>query len=443
MGAVGGGGYALNAGAVLGQYRIVWPLGKGGMGQVYEVEHTTLGRRYALKLLPEDFVRSPNALERFKREAKVMANLEHPHIIRVDEFGETDGRYWLRMELAGGLRPAENGGQRTEDGLVTLADLAKANAGKLPQETLLPILKQVLDGLAYAHARGAVHRDLKPSNILLTTNHTNAHEKAASAEKKCIAKIADFGLVKLVGEEWVKSMVELSVQRSMSMGDERTVAGDSAGTSTQSLLGTYEYMSPEQKRGEEADARSDIYSVGLMIYKLLTGEELGMRTPSQLDLSLDKGWDELVLKCLESKTERRFQSVNELGSQLSEIRCQKPDGDVFDPKTHESHAKEADHECTRINTNEKRWSGLSEHATEKPREESVPLPPSIKSQLLFSVKMGGVAVILFFLGIVVPFMASFNPIEVFGLGVIMAVVTVFIVAAMLKKHVLKFKGGRI
>ena len=117
------------------------------------------------------------------------------------------------------------------------------------------------------------------------------------------AKIADFGLVKLVGEDWVKSMVELSVQRTMSIGDERTVAEGhdlgSTGTSTRSLLGTYEYMSPEQKRGEEVDALSDLYSIGLMVYKLLTGRELGMRTPSQIDSTLDKGWDELVLTALE------------------------------------------------------------------------------------------------------------------------------------------------
>ncbi|NLX26680.1 MAG: SUMF1/EgtB/PvdO family nonheme iron enzyme [Lentisphaerae bacterium] len=326
-----GSGYALNAGDVLGQYRVVRQLGRGGMGQVYEVEHTTLGRRYALKLLPQDFVQSAQTLERFKREARVMANLEHPNIIRVDEFGETDGRYWLRMELVEGVRLKSEIGNLKPEKCVTLADLAKSMGGKVPQEVLLPILKQVLAGLDYAHSRGAVHRDLKPSNILLTTplspggsNGAKIHEKASavrSEANKFIAKIADFGLVKLVGEEWIQSMVELSVQRSMSLGDERTVAGDSDGTSTKSLLGTYEYMSPEQKRGEEADARSDIYSVGLLVYKLLTGEELGMRTPSQLDSKLNRAWDELVLRALEARPERRFQSVTKMMAALKPMEC--------------------------------------------------------------------------------------------------------------------------
>ncbi|MBT3328247.1 MAG: protein kinase, partial [Gemmatimonadales bacterium] len=94
-----GSGYTLREGSTFGQYRVVRPLGRGGMGEVYEVEHTTLDLRYALKLLPTDFTSRPGALERFRREAKVMATLSHPNIIKVDDFGETDDRYWLRMEL--------------------------------------------------------------------------------------------------------------------------------------------------------------------------------------------------------------------------------------------------------------------------------------------------------------------------------------------------------
>lgn len=348
-------------GTVFGQYRIIRLLGRGGMGEVYEAEHTTLGRRYALKLLPVEFTSRPGALERFRREARVMAALEHPNIIRVDEFGETEGRYWLRMELAEGLRQPEVGGQRSEvsndpasrishpASCVTLADLAKAHGGKLSQDTLLPILGNILDGLAYAHARGAVHRDLKPSNILLAQNiaedrgqRTEVSQSPSTINQQLAtgsltAKIADFGLVKLVGEEWVKSMVELSVQRSMSIGAEKTVVAgddrDSKGTSTRSLFGTYEYMSPEQKRGEEADARSDIYAVGLMIYKLLTGRELGMRTPSQIDPSLDKRWDAVILQALEENPDDRFQSVSELRSQLSGISCQESGSGTANERT--------------------------------------------------------------------------------------------------------------
>lgn len=361
-----GNGYALHPGDVLGQYRIVRQLGRGGMGQVYEVEHTTLGRRYALKLLPEDFVQSANALERFKREAKVMANLEHPNIIRVDDFGETDGQYWLRMELASGARVKLETGNGKLENCVTLAELAKAAGGKVPQEVLVPILHQILEGLSYAHAHGAVHRDLKPSNILL--------QASGNTLESSVAKIADFGLVKLVGEEWVKSMAEISVQRSMSMGDQPTLAGDgasgSAGTSTQSLLGTYEYMSPEQKRGEEADARSDIYSVGLMIYKLLTGEELGLRTPSQLDASLDKGWDELVLRALEARPEKRFQHVAEMTAALPTI-----DGCASVPKNVDAASSRVPHE--KPVENPSGGTKLEASSTMKSPEAAAPDQPTI------------------------------------------------------------------
>jgi formylglycine-generating enzyme required for sulfatase activity len=312
-------GYTLAVGLSLGQYRIVRPLGRGGMGEVYEAEHTTLGRRYALKLLPADFDRSPEALDRFRREARVMANLEHPNIIRVDDFGEADGRYWLRMELAEGLSPSEVGDRRaeadgSEDGrIVTLADLAEAYGGRLPQETLLPILRQVLQALDYAHGRGAVHRDLKPGNILLTAGTREKRGAVSAVVETCTAKISDFGLVKLIGEEWMQSMVKLSVQRSMSMGDARTigVGSDPEGSSTRSMLGTYEYMSPEQKRGEEADARSDLYAVGLMCYRLLTGRANVLKLPSRIDAELFPAWDDFVEQALEEEPGQRLQSAKE------------------------------------------------------------------------------------------------------------------------------------
>ena len=291
------GGYTFSVDAMLGQYRIVRPLGRGGMGEVYEVEHITLGKRYALKLLPMEFAAMPGALERFRREARVMANLDHPNIVKVDEFGEFGGRYWLRMELANGLSYVG----RT---VTSLQELAEARGGRVEQKSLIDILTQILHALKDAHGHGTVHRDLKPSNILIFTTNKGSD-----------FKIADFGLVRLIGEEWVRGEAQLSVQRSISMSDRRTQGQepDSAvGTSTRSLLGTYEYMSPEQKQGEEATVQSDIYSVGLMAFKLLTGQNPGLKTPSRIDATLNKGWDDLLERALEENAGERWASADEM-----------------------------------------------------------------------------------------------------------------------------------
>jgi formylglycine-generating enzyme required for sulfatase activity len=300
----------LNRGDSFGQYDIVRLLGRGGMGEVYEARHRVLKRSYALKLLPPGFQDNPDALERFQREAEVMANLEHPNIIKVDEFGENDDRYWLRMELAVGL---ENDECRMPDGekVVSLQDLADARGGRIEQEELLPILEQVLQGLEYAHSHGAIHRDLKPSNILL---FPSTHPPIRSPT----AKISDFGLVRMVGEDWLRSQAELSVQQSMSLGERGTQALGDAGTSTRSLLGTYEYMSPEQRKGQDVDAKSDIYSIGVLIYRLLTGEAIMgyPRPPTKLVDGLNRAWDELVADCLQADPAERPPSAQALRTRL-------------------------------------------------------------------------------------------------------------------------------
>ena len=147
-------------GKQFGQYRILRLLGRGGMGEVYEVEHRVLQRRYALKLLPEDFGSRTEAIRRFEREAAVMGNLEHGNIVRVDEFGETGGRYWLRMELVKGVgSKPESGKQKIEIGeerCITLGDYAAQQGGKIEQGEFAKILKQILEALAYAHGKGVV-----------------------------------------------------------------------------------------------------------------------------------------------------------------------------------------------------------------------------------------------------------------------------------------------
>jgi len=330
---------SLAAGDTLGQYRILRLLGRGGMGEVYEVEHSTLERRYALKLLPAEFANRADAVARFRREAKVMANLNHPNIIQVDEFGDTDGRYWLRMELAeGGTVSAPTGrvqsspglsdsatlGKGQEQGLCpegapqpsavtavrTLEDYAAAQGGRLPPDEAKVIFTEILEGLAHAHSHGVVHRDLKPSNILICTD----------ADGNATFKIADFGLVRMVGEEWLRSQAEQSVRLSMSLGGVPTQGGapdSSIGSSTRSMLGTFEYMSPEQKRGEDATAASDVYAVGLMMYRLLTGKQVGPRPPSYYIKNLDPVWDDLILTALEEDPQDRFANAANMRYRLS------------------------------------------------------------------------------------------------------------------------------
>jgi formylglycine-generating enzyme required for sulfatase activity/serine/threonine protein kinase len=294
LGGVAASGHAaptLADGERFGHYRIVRLLGRGGMGEVYEAEHEVIGKRFALKLLPVDFAAAGDALDRFQCEARVMALLEHPNILKVDDFGETAGRYWLRMELANGVRIGDRP-------CISLADWAEARGGKLRPDHATGVLGPILEGLTHAHQRGVVHRDLKPANILMVTDAAGETE----------IKIADFGLVRLIGEEWLRDQAAQSVRLSMSSGEQATLA-PSTGSSTRSLVGTYEYMSPEQQRGAEADTRSDVYAVGLIAYRLLTGRKLGMKKPSELVPGLDSAWDDWVMRALEEDPADRFEDA--------------------------------------------------------------------------------------------------------------------------------------
>ncbi|MCC5842599.1 MAG: SUMF1/EgtB/PvdO family nonheme iron enzyme [Opitutales bacterium] len=337
------GGASLLAGQDFDEYRVIRLLGRGGMGEVYEVEHRELHTRHALKLINREIVARADSGDRFRREARVMAQLRHPHIVHVDDFRQSHGRAWLRMELI-------EGG--------SLGEKLKAEKGKLKEGEAREILRQVLEGLAYAHKEGVVHRDLKPGNVLLEqgaggrgqgpevggqrsevshqpseiSDRNSASFQRSSAVEKSLppirAKIADFGLVKLAGEQWIHSQVQKSVARSMSMSDRETALpgaeGDgsvSGGTSTKALLGTYAYMSPEQKRGEEADASSDVYAVGLMAYQMLTGAEgLGMQLPSRLNPEIDPAWDDWISQATMPNPSDRFADAGSMLAALPERR---------------------------------------------------------------------------------------------------------------------------
>ena len=316
----------LDAGAVIGGYKVIRQLGAGGMGQVYLVENIHMHKQYALKVLPPNLSQNSSFIDRFKVEARVMADLEHPNIVGVHNIDNDKerGLYYLVMAYV------EAGDNKSAD----LEDLLKNNLSDnrhLDEEQVLKLTKQICSALDYAHnfrGKGIVHRDLKPSNILLDADG-NAH-------------IADFGLAKVVGSDYLKSMIDRSISLTMgggsasananlSLGDMKTMTGDSsspstnnqqlstaAGTgSTGSLIGTYEYMAPEQQEGQEATVQSDIYSLGLIIYRMLTGLKAKGRfkLPSQLGLS--SNWDEIIEKCLEIHPEDRFSSVKKIMELLS------------------------------------------------------------------------------------------------------------------------------
>jgi len=315
--------YAFSPGETLGSYKIIKALGAGGMGEVYLVEQVYMHKRYALKVLPRALFNNPQFVDRFRIEARVMADLQHPHIVQVHHMDEQNGVYYLTMDYVAG----PDGNPKTLD------DLMKRSGGKLDEALVERIMRQTCEALAYAHSfrgEGVVHRDLKPSNILLEGGGESSKSKAQSLTPFSV-RIADFGLAKVVGSDYLQSVIERSISLSLarpverSIGDEKTVAAggdggsDDEGTSTRSILGTFEYMSPEQKRGEAVDARSDLYALGIMLYAMLTGRkpEGRWKLPSQLGCS--KGWDDVVERCLEPDADDRFQSAEEMKAALPEI----------------------------------------------------------------------------------------------------------------------------
>ena len=281
---------ALNPGSNLGRYEVVALLGSGGMGEVYSARDTQLNRIVAIKVLPIHLSGKPDARERFDREARAIASLNHPHICQVHDVGSQDGASYLVMEHLEGE---------------PLAD--RLLRGRLPLELVMRYGVEVADALDAAHHRGIVHRDLKPGNIFVT------------AHGEC--KVLDFGLAKL---------------------EEEADAGDGALTSPAALtspgttLGTVAYMSPEQARGDTLDSRTDIFSLGAVLYEMATGrlafsgktsalvfKAILDETPSrplQVNPAMPPKLDEIILKALEKDRELRYQVAAELRGDLKRLQ---------------------------------------------------------------------------------------------------------------------------
>jgi predicted Ser/Thr protein kinase len=266
--------------AIFPQFEILGLIGQGGMGAVYKVRQRQLDRVVALKILPPGIGGDATFADRFAREAKALAKLNHPGIVTIHEFGCSGGLYFIVMEFVDG---------------VNLRQLLKG--GRISPREALAIVPQICDALQFAHDLGIVHRDIKPENLLI--------------DRRGRVKVADFGLAKLVGGE----------TEAVATGG---LTGSAPVTEAGKVMGTPDYMAPEQiERPEEVDHRADIYAVGVVFYQMLTGELPGERleAPSR-KVSVDVRLDEIVLRALEKDPELRFQQVSAMKTRVEETREQ-------------------------------------------------------------------------------------------------------------------------
>lgn len=278
-------------GETISHYKILSRLGAGGMGVVYEAEDTRLGRKVAIKFLPDDLNADGEAAQRFLREARVVSNLNHPHICTLHDIGAHHGKQFMVMELLDG--------QSLKDRIAR---------GALSIDEVLELGAQMADALDAAHSQGVVHRDIKPANLFITRRGT--------------LKVLDFGVAKL--------------GHSLRGDLDATLAPTDQLTSMGTTIGTVSYMSPEQARGQEIDARSDVFSAGVVLYEMATGQLPfqgatvatifeGLLTkqpaaPSSIKEGLPPEFDQIVFRALEKDRELRYQGAAELRAELKRLK---------------------------------------------------------------------------------------------------------------------------
>jgi len=280
-------------GTTISHYRILGKLGAGGMGVVYKAEDVRLGRFVALKFLPDEFADDPQLRDRFQREARAASALNHPNISTIYDIGEADGRFFMAMEFLNGE---------------TLK--AKVERGPLSLDEFEGIGLQVVDGLGAAHQQGIIHRDIKPANVFVTSSGR--------------AKILDFGLAKIATTRQVRT------------GEEETVADVETLTTQGATLGTMPYMSPEQALGKPLDTRTDLFSLGVTLYEMATGQKpfrgdttgvlflsILQETPApvtQLNPRVPPELQRIINKCLEKDRELRYQHASDISCDLKRLR---------------------------------------------------------------------------------------------------------------------------
>ncbi|HYV41030.1 MAG TPA: serine/threonine-protein kinase, partial [Thermoanaerobaculia bacterium] len=286
---------SLSSGTRLGPYEIRGSLGRGGMGEVYRAADTRLGREVAIKILPADTAGDPDSIRRFEKEARAVASISHPHIVPLFDVGEAEGLHYVVTELVEGE---------------TLRSLLLS--GPLPTPEAARIASEVAEGLAAAHEKGLVHRDIKPENIILARNGA--------------ARILDFGLVQRIE------------RRPLAEAPEDAPTAGPASTEIGTIAGTVGYMSPEQVRGERPDGRSDIFSLGAVLYEMATGRR-AFRADSRIETlnailkeepdagaiehaGLPAEMDRILRRCLEKRPENRYHSAADLAHDLRSVAAE-------------------------------------------------------------------------------------------------------------------------